>query len=118
MHLPDNLTYFSNLLSLDDCWLLSAITSLAVHPSLLEKVVPVEQSFKDGYNGSFTFRVNTCMFMLQHRQKNVRLIFNWSYSVNRFRNLFLYSQELFVVSVTKNISYALCSSGSMVSGRR
>ncbi|XP_018516067.1 calpain-3 isoform X1 [Lates calcarifer] len=41
---------------LNDCWLLSAITSLAVHPSLLEKVVPVEQSFKDGYNGSFTFR--------------------------------------------------------------
>ncbi|CAB1434801.1 unnamed protein product [Pleuronectes platessa] len=41
---------------LNDCWLLSAIASLAVHPSLLVKVVPLEQSFQNGYNGSFTFR--------------------------------------------------------------
>ncbi|XP_037533857.1 calpain-9 [Nematolebias whitei] len=41
---------------LSDCWVLSAIASLAVHPSLLQKVVPLNQSFQDGYNGSFTFR--------------------------------------------------------------
>ncbi|XP_035814505.2 calpain-9 [Amphiprion ocellaris] len=41
---------------LNDCWLLSAIASLSVHRSLLKKVVPLEQNFQDGYNGSFTFR--------------------------------------------------------------
>ncbi|XP_030007070.1 calpain-9 isoform X2 [Sphaeramia orbicularis] len=41
---------------LNDCWLLSAISSLAVHRSLLKKVVPLKQSFQDGYNGSFIFR--------------------------------------------------------------
>ncbi|MEQ2296444.1 hypothetical protein AMECASPLE_024918 [Ameca splendens] len=42
---------------LSDCWVLSAIASLAMHPDLLKKVVPLNQSFQDGYNGSFTFRV-------------------------------------------------------------
>ncbi|XP_028320369.1 calpain-9-like [Gouania willdenowi] len=41
---------------LNDCWLLSAIASLSIHRSLLKKVVPLEQTFKDGYNGSFIFR--------------------------------------------------------------
>ncbi|XP_070685471.1 calpain-9 [Pempheris klunzingeri] len=41
---------------LNDCWLLSAIASLSVHRSLLKKVVPLEQSFQDGYNGCFAFR--------------------------------------------------------------
>ncbi|XP_061575819.1 calpain-9 [Cololabis saira] len=41
---------------LSDCWFVSAIASLAVHPSLLKKVVPLDQSFQDGYNGCFTFR--------------------------------------------------------------
>eukprot|EP00064_Thunnus_orientalis_P022273 superscaffoldBa00007366_g22463 len=41
---------------LNDCWLLSAIASLAVHPSLLKKVVPLGQNFQDGYNACFTFR--------------------------------------------------------------
>uniref|UniRef100_A0A3Q3VYC4 Calpain catalytic domain-containing protein n=1 Tax=Mola mola TaxID=94237 RepID=A0A3Q3VYC4_MOLML len=41
---------------LNDCWLLSAIASLSVHRSLLKKVVPLGQSFQDGYNGCFTFR--------------------------------------------------------------
>ncbi|KAM9359035.1 calpain-9 [Symphorus nematophorus] len=41
---------------LNDCWLLSAIASLSVHHSLLKKVMPLEQSFQDGYNGCFTFR--------------------------------------------------------------
>ncbi|XP_071352710.1 calpain-9 [Trachinotus anak] len=41
---------------LNDCWLLSAIASLAMHRSLLNKVMPLDQSFQDGYNGSFTFR--------------------------------------------------------------
>lgn len=43
----------------DDCWLLSAIASLSVHPPLLKRVVPLQQSFQDGYKGCFTFRVNT-----------------------------------------------------------
>ncbi|XP_044059362.1 calpain-9 isoform X1 [Siniperca chuatsi] len=41
---------------LNDCWLLSAIASLSIHRSLLKKVVPLEQSFQDGYNGCFAFR--------------------------------------------------------------
>ncbi|KAG7234840.1 hypothetical protein INR49_003662 [Caranx melampygus] len=41
---------------LNDCWLLSAIASLAVHRSLLSKVMPLDQSFQNEYNGSFTFR--------------------------------------------------------------
>ncbi|XP_019748311.1 calpain-3 isoform X3 [Hippocampus comes] len=41
---------------LSDCWLLSAIASLAVHQRLLRKVVPPGQTFQDGYNGSFIFR--------------------------------------------------------------
>ena len=45
--------------SSDDCWLLSAIASLSLHRSLLMKVMPQGQSFQDGYNGCFVFRVNT-----------------------------------------------------------
>ncbi|XP_051254561.1 calpain-9 [Dicentrarchus labrax] len=41
---------------LNDCWLLSAIASLSMHRSLLKKVMPLEQSFQDGYNGCFVFR--------------------------------------------------------------
>uniref|UniRef100_H3CM28 Zgc:85932 n=1 Tax=Tetraodon nigroviridis TaxID=99883 RepID=H3CM28_TETNG len=41
---------------LSDCWLLAAIASLSVHPPLLKQVVPLQQSFQDGYNGCFTFR--------------------------------------------------------------
>uniref|UniRef100_A0A096M905 Calpain 12 n=1 Tax=Poecilia formosa TaxID=48698 RepID=A0A096M905_POEFO len=41
---------------LADCWVLSAIASLANHPELLKKVVPLNQSFQDGYNGRFFFR--------------------------------------------------------------
>ncbi|XP_031160045.1 calpain-9 isoform X2 [Sander lucioperca] len=41
---------------LSDCWLLSAIASLSMHPSLLKQVMPPGQSFQDGYNGCFVFR--------------------------------------------------------------
>uniref|UniRef100_A0A3P9HKU2 Zgc:85932 n=1 Tax=Oryzias latipes TaxID=8090 RepID=A0A3P9HKU2_ORYLA len=41
---------------LSDCWLLAAIASLAMHRSLLKKVVPLHQSFEEDYNGSFVFR--------------------------------------------------------------
>ncbi|KAM6987534.1 calpain-9 [Tautogolabrus adspersus] len=41
---------------LNDCWLLSAIASLSGHRSLLEKVMPLNQGFQDGYNGCFVFR--------------------------------------------------------------
>uniref|UniRef100_A0A3P9Q8K1 Zgc:85932 n=1 Tax=Poecilia reticulata TaxID=8081 RepID=A0A3P9Q8K1_POERE len=41
---------------LSDCWVLSAIASLANHPELLKKVVPLNQSFQDGYKGRFSFR--------------------------------------------------------------
>ncbi|XP_068562968.1 calpain-9 [Cebidichthys violaceus] len=40
---------------LNDCWLLSAIASLSVHRFLLKKVVPLGQSFQDGYKGYFSF---------------------------------------------------------------
>ncbi|KAK5929962.1 hypothetical protein CgunFtcFv8_011150 [Champsocephalus gunnari] len=42
--------------TLSDCWLLSAIASLSVHRSLLKKVMPLEQSFQEGYSGCFTFK--------------------------------------------------------------
>ncbi|XP_034723690.1 calpain-1 catalytic subunit-like [Etheostoma cragini] len=42
---------------LADCWLLSAIASLSQYPSLLKHVMPPGQSFQDGYNGCFAFRV-------------------------------------------------------------
>ncbi|XP_026226607.1 cysPc and EFh_PEF_CAPN13_14 domain-containing protein [Anabas testudineus] len=41
---------------LSDCWLLSTIASLSMNQYLLNKVVPLGQSFQDGYNGCFTFR--------------------------------------------------------------
>ncbi|XP_020510721.1 calpain-9 [Labrus bergylta] len=41
---------------LNDCWLLSAIASLSGHRSLLKKVMPLNQSFQEGYNGCFIFR--------------------------------------------------------------
>ncbi|XP_038161233.1 calpain-12-like [Cyprinodon tularosa] len=47
---------------LSDCWVLSAIASLAIHPNLLKKVVPLTQSFEKDYNGSFTFRV--CIYTI------------------------------------------------------
>ncbi|XP_031719264.1 calpain-9 [Anarrhichthys ocellatus] len=40
---------------LNDCWLLSAIASLSMHHVLLKKVVPLGQSFQDGYKGCFSF---------------------------------------------------------------
>ncbi|KAF0030231.1 hypothetical protein F2P81_016962 [Scophthalmus maximus] len=58
---------------LNDCWLLSAIASLAMHSSLLIKVMPPGQSFQDGYNGSFTFRVK-----MTHGTKDlVRILNPW-----------------------------------------
>lgn len=45
-------------LSLDDCWLLSAIASLSVNRSMLKRVMPLGQNFQDGYNGCFTFKVS------------------------------------------------------------
>ncbi|XP_029026785.1 calpain-9 isoform X2 [Betta splendens] len=41
---------------LSDCWLLSTIASLSMNQFLLNKVVPLGQSFQNGYNGCFTFR--------------------------------------------------------------
>ncbi|KAK9521301.1 hypothetical protein VZT92_021120 [Zoarces viviparus] len=40
---------------LNDCWLLSAIASLSMNRVLLKKVVPLGQSFQDGYKGCFSF---------------------------------------------------------------
>ncbi|XP_062408472.1 calpain-1 catalytic subunit isoform X2 [Sardina pilchardus] len=42
--------------SLNDCWFLSAVASLSLHHSLLKQVMPMAQSFQEGYNGSFHFR--------------------------------------------------------------
>ncbi|KAK5869177.1 hypothetical protein PBY51_010128 [Eleginops maclovinus] len=41
---------------LNDCWLLSAIASLSINRSLLKKVMPLNQSFQEGYSGCFTFK--------------------------------------------------------------
>ena len=95
----DNL--FDALTSSDDCWLLSAIASLAVHPSLLVKVVPLEQSFQNGYNGSFTFKVETVNTVPGRRLQAD----GTSRAVKQ------------VLLVVMNL-VSLCSSGSTVSGRR
>lgn len=42
---------------LGDCWLLAAIASLTCNTTLLEKVVPPEQNFTDGYCGMFKFNI-------------------------------------------------------------
>ncbi|KAA0702425.1 Calpain-9 [Triplophysa tibetana] len=41
---------------LSDCWFLSAVASLSLYPSLMERVVPPGQSFQQGYNGCFFFQ--------------------------------------------------------------
>ncbi|KAJ7995220.1 hypothetical protein DPEC_G00242280 [Dallia pectoralis] len=41
---------------LNDCWFLSAVASLSLYRPLLERVVPMEQSFQTGYDGSFFFK--------------------------------------------------------------
>ncbi|XP_051535188.1 calpain-9 [Myxocyprinus asiaticus] len=41
---------------LNDCWFLSAVASLSLYPSLMDRVIPSGQSFQQGYNGSFFFR--------------------------------------------------------------
>ncbi|XP_056396692.1 calpain-1 catalytic subunit-like isoform X3 [Hyla sarda] len=44
---------------LGDCWLLSTLSSLTLHPSLFSRVVPANQSFcpSDGYCGIFHFKL-------------------------------------------------------------
>lgn len=41
---------------LSDCWFLSAVASLSLYPSLLDRVVPSGQGFQLGYSGCFSFR--------------------------------------------------------------
>lgn len=65
-----------------DCWLLSAIASLSMNQSLLKKVVPLGQSFQDGYSGCFTFKVQKhfliCSYLFQVNLN--QMIFSLSFS--------------------------------------
>jgi len=42
-----------------DCWFLASIGSLTFQQDILEKVLPIEQTFNEKYCGIFHFRVNT-----------------------------------------------------------
>ncbi|TNN69910.1 Calpain-2 catalytic subunit [Liparis tanakae] len=44
---------------LGDCWFLASIGSLTFQQDILEKVLPIEQTFEEKYAGIFHFRVNT-----------------------------------------------------------
>ncbi len=50
-----------------DCWLLAALSSLTMHPTLFVKVVPPNQSLSESYAGIFHFRVS--VFRLAGQQR-------------------------------------------------
>ncbi|XP_030848278.1 calpain-A [Strongylocentrotus purpuratus] len=42
--------------NLGDCWFLASLSAIAKMPALIQKIIPSDQSFTDGYSGMFRFR--------------------------------------------------------------
>ena len=77
---------FCYTVKLGDCWLLAAISCISQFPSILHKVVPIEQTFGDDYRGIFKFN-------LWYYGKWTEVIVDDRLPTNNNRLVFMHSAE-------------------------